>query len=396
MRKILIIGFVLAFAIIHLGLFNSSLYSQDEKFIELAQKIVQTSASIKAGDVVVVYGGKHTISFMEALTIEAQKKGGLVQMFLNSDKVERSYLVDVPEEYLELEPKYFAEWLKNTDAWIGLSAIENPKAVYGDIPEERWAKVYKANKLINDMLDESGIRGLNISYPTKERAEINQLDFADYEKMHWEAVNADYKQISELGMKLKKLLEGATEVKVTAPSGTDFTFSVGDRPIFVDDGIVTEEEAKSKRFLDRWIMLPGGSVFLAPIETSANGKVFAPKHRCKYEPLTGISFEFNNGTIQNFKAEKGQKCFEEVLAPYAGPKDRFGYFSIGLNPALKVIEENGDYRPQDAAGMVWIGTGDNKLLGGNNSEPGGFTFPIVNATVSVDGKVVVEKGQLKL
>ncbi len=396
MRKILIIGFVLAFAIIHLGLFNSSLYGQDQKFNELAQKIVQTSASIKAGDVVVVYGGKHTIPFMEALTIEAQIKGGLVQMFLNSDKVTRSYFVDVPEEYLELEPKYFAEWLKNTDAWIGLSDIENPKAVYGDIPEELWAKVYKANKLINDMLDESGIRGLNISHPTKERAEINQLDFADYEKMHWEAVNADYKQISELGMKLKKLLEGATEVKVTAPSGTDFTFSVGDRPVFVDDGIITEEEAKSKRFLDRWVTLPGGLVFVAPIETSANGKVFAPKHRCRYEPLTGVSFEFKKGTMQNFQAEKGQKCFEEVMAPYAEPKDRFGYFSIGLNPALEVIDEDGDYRPGDAAGMVWIGTGNNKLFGGNNSEPGGFRFPIVNATVIVDGKVVVEEGQLKL
>ncbi len=140
MRKILIIGFVLTFAIIHLGLFNSSLYGQDQKFNELARKIVQTSASIKAGDVVVVYGGKHTIPFMEALTIEAEKKGGLVQMFLNTDKVARSYYADVPEEYLELEPKYFVEWLKNTDVWIGLSSIENPKAVYGDISEERFAK----------------------------------------------------------------------------------------------------------------------------------------------------------------------------------------------------------------------------------------------------------------
>ena len=84
------------------------------------------------------------------------------------------------------------------------------------------------------------------------------------------------------------------------------------------------------------------------------------------------------------------------MAPYGGPKDRFGSIYIGLNPALRVIEEGGDYRPGKAAGMVWIRTGENKLLGGKNEEPGGFAFPIVNATVEVDGKVVVEKGQLKL
>jgi len=396
MRKFLSLVFILNFGIIYLSSINNALYGQDEKFNELAQKIVQSSASIKAGEVVVVAGGKHTISLMEALTIEAQVNGGLVQMFLNSDKVARSYYADVPDKYLELEPKYFAEWLKNIDVWIGLPGTENPKTVFGDIPQERFAKASKASKLIGDMLDDSGIRGVNIGYPTRERAEIYQLDFADFKKMHWNAVNADYRQISELGMKLKKLLEGATEVKVTTPSGTDLTFSVGNRHVFVDDGIVTEEEAKGKRFFDRWLWLPGGSVYLAPVETSANGKVFVPKDQCRYKPLTGVSFQFKNGMMQNFKAEKGQECFEKVMEPYSGPKDRFGYFSIGLNPALKVIEENGDYRPEEAAGMVTIGTGDNKLFGGNNTEPGGFTFPIVNATVSIDGNVVVKNGKLKL
>ena len=134
---------------------------------------------------------------------------------------------------------------------------------------------------------------------------------------------------------------------------------------------------------------------MAPVETSANGMVIVPKSLCRYEALTGISFKFKNGIIQDFKAKKGQTCYEEVMAPYSGPRDRFGYFGIGLNPALKVIDEEGEYRPDAAAGMVWIGTGNNKLLGGNNMEPGGFYFPLVKATVLVDGKVLVDNGNLK-
>jgi leucyl aminopeptidase (aminopeptidase T) len=332
---------------------------------------------------------------MEAVTIEAQKAGGMIQMLLNSDKVTRSRYVDVQEKYLEQEPAFFAEWLKHIDVWIGLSGIENPKSVFADIPEDRFAKASKASQLITDMLDDSGLRGVFVRYPTEERAKINQMDFSTYEKMHWDAVNADYKQISERGQQLKKILQGAKTVRVTSAQGTDFTFSVGDRTIFIDDGIVTEEEAKEKLFFSRWATLPAGTVFMAPVETSANGKVTVPKARCRYEPLTGISFDFKNGKLQNFKAENGQTCFEETMAPYTGPKDMFGYFSIGLNPALKVMEDGADYRPEEAAGLVVIGVGDNQLIGGKNkAQQGGYGFSIVNATVAVDGKTVVKNGKL--
>ena len=86
------------------------------------------------------------------------------------------------------------------------------------------------------------------------------------------------------------------------------------------------------------------------------------------------------------------------MAAYSGPKDMFGSFSIGLNPALKVIEDGGDYRPSDAAGMIYVGIGDNQMLGGSNKVQGqgGYGFPIVKATVAIDGKVVVKDGQLVL
>jgi hypothetical protein len=83
------------------------------------------------------------------------------------------------------------------------------------------------------------------------------------------------------------------------------------------------------------------------------------------------------------------------MEPFEKAASRLGSVSIGLNPALKVMEENGaDYRPGDAAGMVWLSFGDNQLLGGKNDTTGGMAFPIVNATVSVDGTVVVRDGVL--
>ncbi len=63
---------------------------------------------------------------------------------------------------------------------------------------------------------------------------------------------------------------------------------------------------------------------------------------------------------------------------------------------MKVVEDPGEYRPETAAGMVWIGIGDNRLLGGKNrvEGQGGFAFNVVKATVEVDGKIIVRDGRL--
>ncbi len=101
--------------------------------------------------------------------------------------------------------------------------------------------------------------------------------------------------------------------------------------------------------------------------------------------------------MQNFRAGTNAACYQETMKPYTGDKERFGSINIGLNPALLVAEKGtAHYRPGSAAGMVWIGVGDNRFLGGSNNNIGGFGFPIMNATVMIDGKTVIRDGKLLL
>ena len=65
-------------------------------------------------------GGKHTIELMEAVAIESEKAGGLVQMFLESDRVARAAFTEMPEQYLDQKPTYLADWYKRTTVYIGM------------------------------------------------------------------------------------------------------------------------------------------------------------------------------------------------------------------------------------------------------------------------------------
>ncbi len=361
----------------------------------LATQIAEVSLGVQPGDVVVVFGGKHTLPQMEAVAIEVQKAGGMVNMLINTDQVARSYWTEVDAEYLKQVPEYFEAWLSVVDAWIGLPTIEDPPKVFGDIAPERFALGAPGDQMFNDILNSTPLRGMFVAYPREADARTNGIPFEAWSEMQWSAITADYEAISEAGASLAQKLRGAREVKITSPAGTDLTFSIGDREIFVDDGIVTPEEADSELFLKRWTSLPSGQVYAAVNETSAEGMVVVPKARCQFQPLTGVEFAVRGGDIQNFEADANGTCFEQTMAAYEGPANRLGGFSIGLNPALRVMEEGeADYRPDDGAGMVEVVFGDNQLLGGANETTGGFSFPVTNATVIVDGEVVVRDGAL--
>ena len=131
-----------------------------------------------------MFGGKHTIPLMEALAVEGQKAGGLVMMFLGSDVVERSYFVDVPEKYLEIEPRFIAEWVKTIDIVISLPGFEDSKAVYAGIPEARFAKASQAAQFMRQTFDEAKVKVVGIGYPTKEEAANNKVAFPTFERMH--------------------------------------------------------------------------------------------------------------------------------------------------------------------------------------------------------------------
>ena len=143
---------------------------QEMNFPELAGKIVKTSAGVKPGDVVMIFGGKNNLDFIEAIAIEVRRQGGMPQMIIDTDKYERAQFTEVPDKYLDEEPAYLAGWLKYTNVYIGLPYVEDAKAVFGDVPQDKLAKTSKAAQVIQDSLNSSGVRAVFLGYPTRSDA----------------------------------------------------------------------------------------------------------------------------------------------------------------------------------------------------------------------------------
>ncbi|ALW84058.1 hypothetical protein AUC43_02435 [Hymenobacter sedentarius] len=362
-----------------------------QNYEQIAKQIVNTSAGVKPGELVMITGGQHTLPLMEAVAVEVARAGGQPRMLVNTDKVAHATTVEIPESAIQTSKSN--SWTLGADVLISLPSIDDPKAVSAGFTEERQAKFAQvaADGGINRKVDATKLRGVSVAYPSRSFAANEQLDYPSYEQMIWAGIGADYTAISTQAQQLKQRLATGKKVHITSPTGTDLTFQLAARPVFVDDGVVTAADQQEKMYLSRAAALPGGRVYVTCEETSGMGRLAASPSTWNAKPFKGFKADFKSGQMANAKADMGDEDFQKWLALRDASSMKIGYFSIGLNPAMKGQK---DYTPSTAAGMVLVGIGGNELQGGQNKGATGANFPIANATVEVDGAVIVRNGQL--
>ena len=357
----------------------------------LAKEIVE-NAGIQPGEVVVVNAGQHNIPLLEAIVMESNMKGAFTNVFFTTDEIERSQAHDVHYQHLLATPSFFGEWVKNIDVWIGLSTVENPQIILKDALEVRMVALRQGGQQLYDGFNKVKCRVYSVNYPTPQEAALAKMEFPAYEKMIVDAMQADYTPIVVKAQALKNLIKSSKSIKVTSPDGTNLTLSASGRSIYLGDGITSKADTPNKLLSERMASLPDGRVSVTGIETSASGKVVVPRGKCRYEPVTNIRFDVMGGKMMNITAGEGKECVEKVVKENAGDK-MFSGLSIGLNP---VLIPNNDYWPLCGAGIVYLSFGNNQLEGGKNTSSFSWSFPLTNATVEIDGKVVVKDGKIVL
>jgi leucyl aminopeptidase (aminopeptidase T) len=359
----------------------------------IAKKVIKETLQVKEDEQVLIQTWTHTQDLSNALALETYQAGAIPVTVLNTDQLYLDYVTKVPEEYYTKHPKAYLSLLDNIDAQIFLFGPKDPKILKA-APGERMAKVFEADKPINEKLNERKIRTvlLPVGYITEERAKNYGFDLANWRKNFDQALEADMEKVSVLGKKVAQQLQNAKQVQVTDDQGTNLTFNLGNRPIHIRDGIIDEEDLSKGNYTES---LPSGTVTVAPLETSAEGTVsFDRASALMGKMVRGLRLVFQNGRVTSFDGKDNLDAFAGMYRGASGDKDRIGSFTIGLNPNAKYMGlPNHDEIVQ---GAVSIGIGANKEIGGSNNTSFGYGQALTNATVRVDGKPLVSSGKIQM
>ena len=215
----------------------------------------------------------------------------------------------------------------------------------------------------------AGARIVSIPGPTEEMLRVGGLA-------------TDWASIHNLVRRTARRLRTATEVRLTSAGGTDLTLGVGGREWIAEDtGLCSKRGA--------FTTLPAGELFIAPLENSAEGRIVADLYFGEelVEPA--------QATLKEGHATRILGASRAVDMMNRGGREgrTLGRFGFGLNARARA---NGPHvEAEKALGVASVGFGDNLLFGGRLHCGVRIESLLSEVTVEVDGKPIVEKGQLR-
>lgn len=193
-------------------------------------------------------------------------------------------------------------------------------------------------------------------------------------------LDADYEAIAAECAAMLERVDGADEIRVTSPQGTDITFELGDRPWNDDTGIVRGPGDFSN--------LPAGEVFISP--ESADGTYVVDgtiRPHGRLEDGNTVTFEVEGGFVTDVSDEAIRSDLE-TAAESAG-QNAYNLAELGIGTNIGVTELLGSVLlDEKAAGTVHIAVGDDAGIGGDVDAPIHMDGILREPTVFADGEEI--------
>lgn len=199
-------------------------------------------------------------------------------------------------------------------------------------------------------------------------------------------LNADYKKIAALTIKLQEILIDVNIVRVTTSIGTDISMDITGRKALPSKGLFHKKGESGN--------LPTGEAYIAPLEGKSNGVFFVDGSMASLGVIKGkpIRIEVVDGYAVNISGNIKAKKLNETLEKYGPLARNIAEFGIGTNDKARlsgILLED-----EKVMGTIHIALGDNKSMGGSVDIPIHLDGVVKKPNVYFDGKIIMKNGKL--
>jgi len=205
--------------------------------------------------------------------------------------------------------------------------------------------------------------------------------------MFFGPMDVDWNYVASLSQDVADILSEAEWMHIKA-EGTDIEFSIKDRKAIADTGLFHQK--------GQYGNLPAGEAFVAPIETSAFGRLtitYGPDRKLE-RPIT---LKFKDGAVEELEGfEPYRHYLEDIFKRHENARF-IAEFGVGTNPKAK--RPDNVLEAEKILGTIHIAIGDNHSFGGTNKVPFHTDYVVFEPQATVGGKGwqkrLLEKGRLR-
>jgi leucyl aminopeptidase (aminopeptidase T) len=194
----------------------------------------------------------------------------------------------------------------------------------------------------------------------------------------------NFDQMARRSQQVAELLTDASEARVTCPRGTDFTLDLENREGIPDDGILTEPGAFGN--------LPCGEGFIAPL--GGEGRIVVAGTLASVgigdEPAT---LTVAGGQLVDASGGLGPR-FIELLRGRGEKGTNLAELGVGTNERAQLTGEV--LEDEKILGTVHVAFGASAGIGGTVTVPIHLDAVVLDATLDVGGRRVLDSGEYVL
>lgn len=268
-------------------------------------------------------------------------------------------------------------------------ACMETRTVDGEEPTDLISKAMKMADIVFEVTTHSLTHTQASKSAAKEGVKIISIPAANKEVLK-RCVDVNYQEMEKRTTHLSKILTDGSTAKVKTEKGTDLKLDIEGAKGISMHGICQNGD---------FINLPDGEALISP--TGASGKVVVdgsmpPDSETKWGKIgkvkTPIGIKVKNNQIVDINGGEEAKVLKNLFKDFTEKVKEVAEFGIGTNSQAKVTGNVTE--DEKAMGTVHIAFGNSANIGGDNESPVHLDGVIKSPNAWVDGKKIMEKGDL--
>jgi len=351
----------------------------DDRIRAYARLLVHRCIGARAGWQVHVSAQVAARPLVEEVQRQLGEAGAYSILQLSFDTAGGAWTRAAPDELLATPSPIFQTIQSDADAFISIVAPENTRDA-ADVPPERGALIARSASTLRARITAMDCPWVACQFPTPALAQDAAMTPAAFEDFLFAACLLDWDAEAEGMRRIADRFDAASEVRLVGP-GTDLLLGVEGRECAIDDGHIN---------------LPGGEVFLSPLEDATEGLVTFSEFPAVYHghEVGGAWLRFKGGRVVDAGAATNEEFLFAILDTDAGARV-LGELGIGCNPRITRHMKNTLF-DEKIAGTVHLALGRSYTVTGGINESA-VHWDIVKdlragGELRLDGEVVQRDG----
>ncbi|MCY3776297.1 MAG: hypothetical protein OXH11_09960 [Candidatus Aminicenantes bacterium] len=335
---------------------------------------------IQAGQFVEIRGDAAMWNCIEAVSLAVERAKAVPCLNVTSIAHEAERIRTLPIDWLRSPSPFLLDLATRADAAIVIERDWRP--LTESCPSQRLEAWNRAVGVLLRQQESGRVPNCMIAHPGAVPQDELLVPRGDIHRAMENSIDVDMIELDRRVRSVKQIIENGSVLDIRTPNGGRLECQLGGRPVFENDG----------RLSDSFVLnLPFGAISFTVPETTVQGSICIERWRNVHD----LTLTFVDGRISGISAANSPKSFTNFIATHSGHRDRISHVGIGVNPGIH--SPTGNIGVDECkSGMLFFALGENRYLGGLNESTLNMDLTCPGATVFVGSRCIVRDGRLTL